>query len=592
MFARGLQSLSLYKLNNVGERVKGIDLQEIFADQMHEEGGLVRNVSIDVPTLSEQRTRLNDSHMLSSNWLFKTRRDDEVRFNVSGIFDKQRLSQSTVTEYTDIVDSNRLEESIATKSYKNKVAGELSYKVNRDNLYLDNEATVAWSFDHSSGQSIVGGTPQTQYVRPHKLKLIDELRVVNKLRNGRRLNTSAYVAYNYLPSTLLTIKEEKQRLNLSSTFAGASTNYSQPLSGINLHLSVSDDIASQHVNLVSSAADYRYTMNKAMAAVTLSDKTTYATWRIHLPLFLYSQWLDEKSSTRLVLAPTLSLGYKPNAHWEFTSSYSFSNTPVRGTNISTLPIFRSYRTIRIGTGEFDSRKSHNLSFNSAYKHTRHGLFASLDLDYSSHPDETLYASSLEENIFRSVATHFRGDTHAFGGIGKVAKNFGSKFTVRLTARFDYSTYRYLISETVVPASYHRTLLSIGLSYKPLPILTLEESSIMSLSKQHRNVTNAASAFSQRTRNFNHEFNVFFTPKKWVVKWANELYHSSDESASFNFFSDLSVSRIVKGGEVSLSFNNLFGNSTYERRIVSTRAITYSQTRLRPREILVKYAIAL
>jgi len=150
----------------------------------------------------------------------------------------------------------------------------------------------------------------------------------------------------------------------------------------------------------------------------------------------------------------------------------------------------------------------------------------------------------------------------------------------------------LISETVVPASYHRTLLSIGLSYKPLPILTLEESSIMSLSKQHRNVTNAASAFSQRTRNFNHEFNIFFTPKKWVVKWANELYHSSDESASFNFFSDLSVSRIVKGGEVSLSFNNLFGNSTYERRIVSTRAITYSQTRLRPREILVKYAIAL
>ena len=90
---------------------------------------------------------------------------------------------------------------------------------------------------------------------------------------------------------------------------------------------------------------------------------------------------------------------------------------------------------------------------------------------------------------------------------------------------------------------------------------------------------------QRTNTFNHELNFFITPKKWVVQWKNEFYHSNDHSASFNFFSDLSVSYQFKASEISLSLNNLMGNDTSE-------FITHTVHRQRTREFILKYSFAL
>ena len=72
----------------------------------------------------------------------------------------------------------------------------------------------------------------------------------------------------------------------------------------------------------------------------------------------------------------------------------------------------------------------------------------------------------------------------------------------------------------------------------------------------------------------------------------DIYHSSDNSVSTNFFAAAHISYKYKHGELSLSMDNIFGNSKYERCIITTTTTQYSSYRLRPREILCKLSVDL
>lgn len=74
LFSRKMQSYSLYKFNNCEDELKeGINLRKFFAYGMPEASNAVNPISLNVPDLSPSRTRMNQTHLLSSNWLFKTR---------------------------------------------------------------------------------------------------------------------------------------------------------------------------------------------------------------------------------------------------------------------------------------------------------------------------------------------------------------------------------------------------------------------------------------------------------------------------------------------------------------------------------------
>ena len=73
---------------------------------------------------------------------------------------------------------------------------------------------------------------------------------------------------------------------------------------------------------------------------------------------------------------------------------------------------------------------------------------------------------------------------------------------------------------------------------------------------------------------------------------NELFHTNDKSIGTNYFLDFAISYKVKQWELSLAANNIIGTSEFERRILGNTIESYSITRLRPREILVKWSVDL
>lgn len=82
------------------------------------------------------------------------------------------------------------------------------------------------------------------------------------------------------------------------------------------------------------------------------------------------------------------------------------------------------------------------------------------------------------------------------------------------------------------------------------------------------------------------------PNRWQIEWAHELYHSNDKSVSTNYFSDIKIAYRKKKHEMSITINNIFGTTSYNREIITDNYRQYSINHLRPREIIAKMAFYL
>lgn len=593
LFSRKMQTFSLYKFNNCGTELKeGINLRKFFGYGMPEASNFVDDISLDVPDLNPSRTRMNQTHTLSSNWLFKTGKDADLRFQLSGVFDQTKVEEETVTEYTDIATDNRIAEYSYARNHKNFASGELLYRVNSDRLFLTNNFSTSLTFDRGTGTALVNSQQQYLYVKPHRRTVSDELEMINKLKNGKHLNSRAYFSYNYLPSKLLTANGGLQKLNQTIMFWGFTTAFSHPLGKINARYSVGNEGFTQHAEENNSQLSLDYLQHTTKVSVELYKQNEKFNWNIRLPLALLAQSLDGGKHQRLEFEPYLSLTYKPNAHWSITSAYSYSEQPKDGLESWQTPLFTSYLIQKCGNGSFYSMKMHTASLHAAFKNVRYGLFASLRAGYNYSPNNMLYAHQLYGIVYSSMATAYKRGSSTLYASGKITKDFGGKVSVGLETYFSQSNSYSLWNDNPVGNRLRNVNVSISLSYKPCVWFSVEEKSYLFHTENKREQTVDLAAYDQSTNTFNHTLDLFLTPRKWVLQWKNEFYHSSDKSASFNFFSDMSIAYKLKDSEISLCLNNLIGNDTYERKIIKSNFTTHTVYRLRPREFIIKYSFAL
>ena len=593
LFSRKMQTFSLYKFNNCGAELKeGINLRKFFGYGMPEASDFVDDISLDVPDLNPSRTRMNQTHTLSSNWLFKTGKDADLRFQLSGVFDQTKVEEEAVTEYTDIATDNRIAEYSYARNHKNFASGELLYRVNGDRLFLTNNFSTSLTFDRGTGTALVNSQLQDLYVKPHRRTVSDELEMINKLKNGKHLNSRAYFSYNYLPSKLLTAGGVLQELNQTVMFWGATAAFSHPLGKINARYSVGNEGFTRHVEVNNSRLSLDYAQHTTKATVELYKQSERFCWNIRLPLALLAQSLGGDKRQRLEFEPYLSLTYKPNAHWCFISAYSYSEQPKDGLESWQTPLFTSYLVQKCGNGSFYSMKMHTISLHTTFKNVRYGLFVSLRTGYNYCPNSMLYAHQLDGIVYSSIATAYKRESSTLYASGKLAKDFGSKVSVGLDAYFSQSNSYSLLNGNPVANRFRNINASISLSYRPCVWFSVEENSYLFHTENKREQTGDLDAYNQSTNTFSHILNLFLTPRKWVLQWKNEFYHSNDKSASFNFFSDMSIAYKMRNSEISLCLNNIMGNDTYERRIIKSNFTTYTVYRLRPREFIIKYSFTL
>lgn len=586
-FAKRRQSISMYKLNNTGKDIarEVLDIGALF-DYAPTEGLLLSNIALPAPQTERRRSTFNHTHMGATNWLFKTARQNDLRVQLNGLWDESDQQQRTETSYTDLMGGQTVVEDVVAESRRRELQGEVHYKVNTDSLYLTNSLKGYIDHNGSDGLSMDNlrrAIPEA--VKPRRRYLTDQLRMVRTIRqHSYRLN--AYVSLNDLPGQLLLTDGAWERLDMSSTLWGASTGYGYKLGRMNLTWTLSENARHQHMQSSNplGEGDNRYAEYKTQLSPELSFKNN--TWRVSLalPLTWLARRLDGRGRSDVLVEPRLYVNCKPTGRWEAYAVYNYAWSPLALRQLTSMPVFTSYRQMSQGNGHFDNTRAHSVYADVHYSDAIRGFFSGLRFSYNSLQNQQLWRSTLTPmGVYQRQATG--GHTHSdnWSLTGRVSEGFNvARLTIGLEATLRRNNYSVLLAERLTPCRMHTASANFNVSAQPTDWLSVEEQSHYNYSRQ--TVDGEA---REALHVYSHQLKLYVMPGRWQVEWITDLMHSNAPSTTTNVFSDLSVSYRQKRFEAGLYCYNIFGNRNYERRVVSTTQTVYTQNWLRPREIMAR-----
>ena len=576
VFGRKKQSISMVKANNTGKDIEHevTDLSS-FDKTAPTESGILSNISLGAPSLEPQRSKFNDTYIAATNWLFKNKKDDDLKLQLTGLYDRSHQQQNRQTIYLD-ADSAVIAEEQSARSTRSEWQAELLYKANRDNHYLSNTLKGYIDFNKSEGLSMLNGQPTPQYVEPRKRYVVDNLELINKLKNGQSYSVTSLFSYSYLPGTLLLTNDSTQQLTQQTLYWKAYAYYQHSIRQVKLIWQAGFETKNQWLAL--SDKD-RYSEYQPYIEPSLSYRE--GAWSISLNGRL--SWLmrqyQKKNSQNFLAEPRLFIRYSLTSKLDISGSYSYRWTPSDITTITRQAYYTDYISCQQGSGQFENTTGQMASLGLGYRNVMTGMFCRLTSGYSNLRDAVIYHSQLVNNVYIRQATDFRQDRETFSLSGSLGKSiFWAKLSITLNGSYSWTNYDLLINHSLARQHTRNGRASLRFSLKPTRWLSIEEESAYHYS--HQSMTN-------ELQSWNHELKVFILPGKWQIEWTNELYHSNDKSVSTNYFSDLSISYRAKTFEAGLLCSNLFGTRNYRRHYTTDYTDIIALNQLRPREFLAR-----
>lgn len=587
LFARKKQSISIYKNNNTGKDIlHEITKNNIFDNNAPTETGLLQNITLEVPMLEEYRTRLNSSHVIATNWLFKLKDENDLRLQVNALTDKSRTAMRNETQYINLGNGETIIEDIDAFVYRREISGELMYKVNAGNFYLRNTLSAYADFNHGEGTTVLNGSNIRQHVEPHKRYVKDEFNMIRRLENNRSLAVDAYLSYNCLPSSLLLSDSTMQNINMKSIYWGASTYFMHKFSG--LYVKYIAKTTGKTLLLDISSGNMNGNVSYVETYTRLTPSISYGNRRLKTEVSADIGWLTRRLDGRLyndfVVQPQVKVLVEPTARWNMAASYSYSWLPQGISAIMSIPVFTGYANVTQGIGHVDNITTHKVGGHVGYRNIVSGFFASLNANYSYDSNNILYSGIVTNLVYHNVATEKRAPAHRLNVNGRIAQSLRFwRMTFGITGLYSYNRYKILLDCVPSECRMANITLVTDISAQPLKWFSVEGKSHYIHYQQHAK-TNSGQHF---LNSFVHILKTYIMPGNWRVEFVNEIYYSNDSSISSSYFCDISLSYRKKLFETGVQLNNMFGRNSFSQHLVTADYNQYMTSTLRPREIIFR-----
>ena len=575
IFGRKSQSLSMYKTNNTGKDLLR-EIQDLAPDQGAPiENGILGNISLGAASVNAQRSRFNDTHVVATNLLLKTKKEDDLRLQFSWLYDRSRQMQTRETVYLD-ADSSIILDDTQARSRRNEWRGELSYRANRNNLYLQNDLKGYLDFNDSEGISILNGQSFQQKVSPRRRYLINNFKMIRKTQGNNSYSIASDFSYTYLPGKLLLADRSTQLLNLNQLYWDVYGYYEHQWKNVSLRGRAGAKMRNQQ--LEQGTKD---TYEEYQVYTEPSISITGMAWKLNVSTRICNIYRKYKKrwNTHLVLVPHLFASYQLTPTWETSVSYSYSWNPTDIKTISEQPVYVSQTQMLQGTGNMEQTMTHFLSASLSYRSASTGCFSRININYLKNLQEIMYQSSVQQNVYIRTATDYRKDRHVVSIFGNLGKSFvWSSLSVTLNGSYSAGDYYLLMNNSPTKQKTRNGNVNLEISLRPFAWLSIEGESGCSYS-QFVNIADY--------RSYEHQLRLYIMPGNWQIGWVNYLYHSNDQSVSTSFFSDAHLSYHTNSIEVVLECQNLFGTKNFERRYMTNNLQLYTHNNLRQREIMTR-----
>ncbi len=591
-FGRKMQTISMYKTNNTGKDIAE-EINELISeeDRKYEMSSPVSGVGVCAADLKDERTLFNDSHLFASNWLYKAREDVDLRLQLNAFHDKTGQKASVTTSYSDLNDETQIVETTDANMSHGSAQMELMYKLNADNVYLMNKARGALDYAHDKAMTVLNGRETPQNVKVDKRYMSDSFSFMRKYDNKKQFEVKADVVYNDMPGLLLVSDGRTENVDMSSLNVDAETSFSHTLSSF--HIYYKAGFQGQLSDIKASLGDEfddkeRYVSLRPYVLSSAMYANRDVKVKVNARMSMVSRDYDGQKDVMLLAEPNASFSYIPSTFWDYSLRYTYNRVLSELTEMTDIPMYVSYITRIENSGELLDSHSHYAILSVRYKNAMAGFFANVSLSGKLSTGNDLYKSELVDGVYVRRSSHHQCDHESYSLSGRVSKAIAvTKANVALSGSYRTTRYDLLVSDVVNACETRNYNVSLSFSFRPLKMLSFEEESRMCVSEQLNRACPSLSA--DKMTWMNHTLKSYLMIGKWQLEWVNDLYHSRDESVSFNYFSDLSVCYRDKINEWKLSLNNILGASEYVHRKVYDYYRNVSSIELRRREFLLSYS---
>jgi hypothetical protein len=622
--SRSQQNINLYKTNNTGLNVTdelrfhAVNSLMTSFENTTGESDWLSVIAPATPGLSENRTLFNHSHLLSSNHLWRTGNDYQLRANLNYLYDEQCRHTETKTVYYLPADSALvISESQDSKRYNNQLEANVALTSNADNHYLMNNLIVReqWTDTRAGVLNEAGNVTQKLQTPQHFLS-----NDFQWMKNTGRFNVqfTSFNSYSSLPQELQitpgiyesifndgnTFDALCQTVHFTSFFSNNYVALKASRNNWRMELRAGFQLKSQRVNselfpvvnaIPANAVDtFANHFGVTHYHYSLQPRLAYQGRQLKASLTLPASYNIINGTPRWLAQPQLSLIYEWNARWKASAYSSWSNTLGDIRSMTPHYILTNYRSMEKNSSDLQEESrlsSHRLIF--SYRNTVTAFFANLSAAYYA-GNRMLYDYSFSGILSRREPIGRYAPFSRWEISGEASRlidawnttfwlgvnyNRAEAEQVRQHVRTRYANASVSLLPKIAARIAHR----INVEYKAT--FTRSQMRIYDLQTE-----TSAPVFSM-----SHFLTGYVTfSKKWKGYVQCDYFYTHRQGMSYPavFFTDAGIQYVLKNVEFALDCKNIFNTGSYQYAAVSSLNELYNTFELRPVSVLLKVSFSL
>lgn len=626
LFNSRMQNLSMYKNNNTGndvsQELKVLTIDRINQLTLADESNRLSSLSVGSPDLDQNRHYNNDSHLLTFNNLWRIKKETDLRVQASYFHDNEKQDGSSFTTYYLPGKTLNIDENMHAVHSKDEIEGSVTYNVNNAKVYLKNNLKFNLNFADNKGWMLTNGKLTDQNSDLDKQVFSNDFQLIrNYGKNVFRI--CSLNKYSSLPQHLTITPGQypdwlnggneydfmQQDLRLRSFVSHTYSSFQHKLLGMYIDYKAGLKLKSQSLHSALGISGNNFPealkdsfLNRSRFTETdlyLTPSISYQNYSFKgkaevstnlNSLYQHNGTMNKYSGTEnhLLFEPNIYLEYTLSALWKINGSFSYQHNYSDVYSLYPGYVFTSYRSASANGNDISLSKFMNMNISVDFKNPIKGFFFDLSGNYSPGHRNTLMSSKFNGILQQTVCLKKNVDSKNYGINSTISKTFSFwKTFFRLNSFYSASEDTQLWSEVLTRFRSESISSSLSVTMQPCRFVDWEISSsyfyyrMKTLVPQETEYT--------PVRNFQHKFSFnVFPSDNWQFKWTSEYYHSSDKNLKSSFFSDLSLSYIIKNNELQFSAMNLLNNTNYERKSIGTLSEYLSVNRLRSRQFVLKY----
>lgn len=626
LFGQKMQNLTMYKNSNTGkdiaDEITALTLKS--AEEIRLTGSDDDFFSTG-PTLpggiDRSRYLSNDAHLAAMNYLYKPRKETDLRLQLVALHDEQSAVHETETEYFYPSQRVTVSEQEKYRGIENRLETEMAYTQNDSNAYIKNVLKGTIGLHKNKLSLFTNSSPTHVRNHPQRKAIQDNFHMVKNLRNSSFsfYSNNSYVElpqymtvtpgpYEDLLNEGKQYDELRQDALLRAFKSDSYTYFQHKVGGVYLKYKAGMIYENRHLQSLLYAdtqpinnADYsnkvRLETFEAYIEPSLNLKTSYWDFQFRLPFTYHYSRLGKtlprtgrESKQILLPTPALNAKYNLNAYWNISvaSTFNFLKPNVRQLYAGFL--FDTYRTAQSFTQGLAYDKNIYNRLRLQYNNPLNGLFINASGFFNQTWQENIYVYESQENILSISKSYPCPNTKKnYGGSVRISKAMGwSKLYVAMSASYNKMDEHMMLENSLVNTHLSFASFAGNVSLQPSRFVNMEANSRATYVESQLDVNGHT-----KTRIWNYEhtfdFNLIFSAM-WRARMTNFLTHDS-QNKRITYFSDVSCTFSKKGWLVELELHNLFNHDRLNNVYVSSRTRQASNYSLRPREVLLKAAFS-